>query len=1029
MPGTLINQTLKGINQGVSQQYTEARRETQVKEMVNCLPSISRGALRRNPVEAVGSIAGYITDTRPFVYSYDRGTGDEQYMIVVGNGSYIVYNITTGAVMGSETSVPYLTLPVGSIPAECFSCTTIVDNTFIVNKTKTVTMKTGVGDEDGEINSHKNTGVYWIKRTSQVSTTQETVSGVTGTLQEGYIYSLTSDGIIAEVQATKDTRPTSGDGLEGSLQGSQIAKQLVCSLNGNTWDAPTDTCSGFAGDYELSTVSGSETYYTIFLSPAPGSVNQYIIYYQGALLYNSTTRPTFPFTSGILEIVTQNENPPVNTYIGVADIAGITVADKGYRADGPYVYRQGDLPAEDYWDWSDSFGNEASFGIHGETRSTDLLPDKMPAALGRNGGEEGTGTIVRVTGVTADTIDDYWMEYTGDTWVETREPGLYNTIDETTMPYVFRREAPDDDHATSWFSFGYYGEYAGGYTEEIDPATDSDILGLPANSYYTKDEKQDDSGNIKTPTEYYVLEGYPLSYNIYWGGVIVYSSPEVLSVGVEYPGSDGYVYRVLQASPVPDTHYLVRRYIVNPTPYEIYYDSVRVYSSVSQLEAGIEYLAPDGYYYVVSTTAANEDVQYTYRRYQYQTVGVVGDSLWNKRMIGDYDTAPTPSFVDTTINDIFFHKNRLGVITNDSVVMSELSLYSNFFPNSVRYVPADDMIDLTVATTDVTNLRSAVSTSATLMLFSDDSQFTLSSVDGELTPSSATIEAASRYNYSDYAQAVAIGNQVFFMSQSGNYDQLFSYRVTEGSSIPTRADQLSAHIPSYIPKNISYITGHSVLGTVFMLPNDGTTNVYVYDHLQNNADLIQSAFHKWEFHKKIIGIQVVNNDVYLLNEEYSIGKVSLEVPGDITAVTYRDATQEYESSILFSRFHVRDANGIGTERGRLQLRTLQYSIHDDSHYMTSITNTELTSQVDPLDTWILKDGSWDDGGIWDDTDFWRDGPLYFIREYKDDDKITVMGNAANTAILFSTNTDYPSAGFELNTLNYEALFNQRSRRI
>ena len=87
------------------------------------------------------------------------------------------------------------------------------------------------------------------------------------------------------------------------------------------------------------------------------------------------------------------------------------VVGTGYVADGPYVYSL-DRSTGEPWSWSDSFGNDASFGFKGEVRSSAKLPDRMPNAL--------VDTVVEVTGGTAESEDNYLLKYTGTTWVETR---------------------------------------------------------------------------------------------------------------------------------------------------------------------------------------------------------------------------------------------------------------------------------------------------------------------------------------------------------------------------------------------------------------------------------------------------------------------------------------------------------------------------------------------------------------------------------------------------------------------------------
>jgi hypothetical protein len=53
---------------------------------------------------------------------------------------------------------------------------------------------------------------------------------------------------------------------------------------------------------------------------------------------------------------------------------------------------------------------------------------------------------------------------------------------------------------------------------------------------------------------------------------------------------------------------------------------------------------------------------------------------WDKRTVGDVTkTNPMPSFVGRTINDVFFHRNRLGFLSDESMILSRSGLYFNFF--------------------------------------------------------------------------------------------------------------------------------------------------------------------------------------------------------------------------------------------------------------------------------------------------------------------------------------------------------------
>ena len=404
------------------------------------------------------------------------------------------------------------------------------------------------------------------------------------------------------------------------------------------------------------------------------------------------------------------------------------------------------------------------------------------------------------------------------------------------------------------------------------------------------------------------------------------------------------------------------------------------------------------------------------------------DSAWAHRESGDEETNEDPSFIGKPIVRIFFHKNRLGFLTDTNIILSSTGYYGNFFSQTVQDVLDDDPIDLAVATTNVTILRDVADTSGSLLLFSDDAQFQLiSATGGTLTPISADIIAVSRYNFNKDVPVRAIGNKVYFTSKSGGYNQLFSYKVSDRGAQVTEATPLTLHIPSYLPSTLFKLEGHSVLGYSFMLDNIDRKTLYVLTNTSAGSKDIQNAFHKWTFPYDIASIGIVNNNLYIAFTTGELGYIELEIPGSIQDVVYQDSfyhPQNFHSYFSLLQFYWRDGRGKGSARGRLQLRTLQFTYDEYSHYMTTIFNKSL-KEIKPDNA---LGAYWIDTDSWDDTYVWYDvNPLY-ARIYKDDDKITVMGDTRYLEILISENIDYPTKGFEIPTINAELLFHQRSLR-
>ena len=771
----LVTHTIPNLVAGVSQQFTEARFETQVEEMENCVPSIARGVIRRNPASAITHTYTTLTNSA-YVYTYDRGTGTEQYAIEIdGNGNWYVHNVNTGALVSSGYNA-YFTVPAGSTPKNSFEAVTIGDYTFIANKTKTVTMNPITAEQSGEnLQAWQDRMVHWIKKTTAVQTanksdTTNTVNSSnvvtasttnSGIRLEGYDYTLKYGTTSRTVQGLKDTR--SGVTQYDQLQAADVAAQLAAQFSG------------------------------------------------------LTAKDTFLYGTNV-------------------------------NLD---------------WSYEDSFGNEASLLVHKVVDNAADLPAVMPITFDK---------IVKISGAFATEYDDYWMKYSAadKEWAECVAPDIETELNPATMPHVIVRKSLTEFVCTS------------------------------------------------------------------------YDYDEMIAAGI---GGD--------------------------------------------------------------------------------------DIGWKSKKAGDDVTLENPSFIGKQIVNIFFHKNRLGFLTKESIILSETADYGNFFATTAQVLPDDDPIDLFVATTDVTVLRDAVSTAGTLILFSDDSQFVLTTAtNGPLTPSNATINTASNYTYSSNAAAVA--NKVYFISESGGYSQLFAYRLTEGLQT-TEADHLTSHIPSYIPQNVSQVVGHSTLGYVFVHSEETPNTIYVLNTFVKGGQDAQNAFHKWTFGFDVIHMSIINNKLILhaLEEDGSteLLEMSLEIPGDITAITYQDEGYgNYTSSVKLSKFHVKDAKGNGTNRGRTQIRTIQMATKDNSRIMCSIYNRKFSTNPDQTN-WMIKTGFWADSGEWVDTNVWKDAYPLYIRNYYDDDTISVMSNSNDVQIEIKNNDEAPTTGFELSTVDIEALFFQRAMRM
>lgn len=235
---------------------------------------------------------------------------------------------------------------------------------------------------------------------------------------------------------------------------------------------------------------------------------------------------------------------------------------------------------------------------------------------------------------------------------------------------------------------------------------------------------------------------------------------------------------------------------------------------------------------------------------------------WGEREAGDNDTNPFPSFVDYKINDIFFHRNRLGFLSDENVIMSEAGSYFNFFQNTVITLVDSGPLDVAVSNNQVSILKHAVPFSEQLLLFSDLTQFVLRAED-VLAPDTVSIDVTTQFEASLRSKPVGAGKYIFFATQSGTSSGVREYFV-ETDTDTNDAANITAHVPSYIKGEITKLTASSNEDTLLVLSDDDKKAVYVYRYYWNGNEKLQSAWSKWVFDGDVLNADFNKSEIYMI---------------------------------------------------------------------------------------------------------------------------------------------------------------------
>lgn len=256
----------------------------------------------------------------------------------------------------------------------------------------------------------------------------------------------------------------------------------------------------------------------------------------------------------------------------------------------------------------------------------------------------------------------------------------------------------------------------------------------------------------------------------------------------------------------------------------------------------------------------NNDGTYTFKKFD-----------WAARPAGDEDSAPSPSFVGSAINNITVFRNRLAFLTDENVVMSAADEFERFFPETVQSVLDSDPIDISCGGNQVNILLAAVPFASTLLLFSRHGQFRLDSGSltvQPLTPKSANITAMTAFELYDGVDPVAAGRTIFFPIPRGEFAGLREYFLPDTTSPVPASDEVTSAVPRFVPFDVAQMTASVSEEAVALISKNQAKRVYLYKFYFQGDQKLQSAWSYWEVSgaKSIIGIQFLDSDLYAVVE-------------------------------------------------------------------------------------------------------------------------------------------------------------------
>ena len=258
-------------------------------------------------------------------------------------------------------------------------------------------------------------------------------------------------------------------------------------------------------------------------------------------------------------------------------------------------------------------------------------------------------------------------------------------------------------------------------------------------------------------------------------------------------------------------------------------------------------------------------------------------ATWEPRLVGDDLSNDHPSFVDNTINQLFFHNNRLGFLTGESVSMSQSGDYFNFYHNTALTIIASDPVDVNASSIKPAVLQAVIPVAQGLLLFSRNQQFLMSGTDSIISSGNASIKTVSNYENDISNNPVDMGTTVAFLSKTPSYSRVFEMQTRGQDEAPIVVD-ISSIVPEWIPSSVNRMVS-SPANSLLVLADSTSRVLHIFRYYFDGEKRFQQAWFRWELPGKVEDVAIDEDVCYVTTKQersYVISKISL-IQSPVTA--------------------------------------------------------------------------------------------------------------------------------------------------
>lgn len=239
---------------------------------------------------------------------------------------------------------------------------------------------------------------------------------------------------------------------------------------------------------------------------------------------------------------------------------------------------------------------------------------------------------------------------------------------------------------------------------------------------------------------------------------------------------------------------------------------------------------------------------------------------WGNRISGDgVESAPDPSFVGKTIEDIAFDQRRLNITTKGSTVWSRTNQGYVFFPDTARAGLPTAPIDARPRVTQgIAILNKIVQASGFTFLWAEGIQLAVThNTTQAFSNASIEINPSTAFEWNTKIRPVSIGRWLLFTTALGNYSSFTDVEFQQGQVVDD--EDIAEHVPEYIPADLLEMVASYTAKKVVAIAGSTPNILYLYEYRRTrNEGRVQSAWNKWRLPKGCTLLHVLFDKTDLL---------------------------------------------------------------------------------------------------------------------------------------------------------------------